>query len=168
MKPLAKLTYLAAACALLVTTFAIVGPRTVHAVTAALIRDVDNAGRHPFIAGCGNNTTGSSTSCNIFVPAGEEVVIQTEALAVTGDPVNKTALATVQTVTNFSTMSAYDSIQDNGLLQPAVSSMAATFNHTLYADPSTNITCTGLTKNTNPTNALVLGCQVTGYYVTLP
>ncbi len=168
MKPFVKLAYLAAACALLVTTFAIIGPRTVHAVTAALIRDVDNAGRHPFVGGCSNNSIGSSTSCIIPVRAGEEVVIQTEALTATGDPVNKFVEANVQTVTNFVTMNAYDNIQDNGLLQPEISSMVATFNHTLYADPSTNITCHGSTKNTNPTNALVLGCQVSGYYVTLP
>jgi hypothetical protein len=46
MKPLAKLGYLAAACALLVTTFAMVDPRAVHAVAAALVQ-VTNTSANP-------------------------------------------------------------------------------------------------------------------------
>lgn len=58
MKPLAKLGYLAAACAVLVTTFAMIGPRAVQATVAALVRDVDNRDR----------ATIESLSCNVINP----------------------------------------------------------------------------------------------------
>ena len=41
MKPFVRLGYLAAFCALLVTTFAIIGPRTAHALVAALVQVVN-------------------------------------------------------------------------------------------------------------------------------
>ena len=43
MKPLARLGYLAAACAILVTTFAIIGPRTAHALVATLVQVVNTS-----------------------------------------------------------------------------------------------------------------------------
>jgi hypothetical protein len=50
MKPLARLGYLAAACALLVTTFAIIGPRTAHALVATLVQVVNtNANPVPVV-----------------------------------------------------------------------------------------------------------------------
>ena len=41
MKPFVRLGYLAAVCALLVTTFAIIGPRTAHALVATLVQVVN-------------------------------------------------------------------------------------------------------------------------------
>jgi hypothetical protein len=61
MKPIAKLGYLAAACALLVTTFAIIGPRVVRAAVATLIRDQDNAARHPFSIFCASTERRAET-----------------------------------------------------------------------------------------------------------
>jgi hypothetical protein len=168
MKPSAKLAYLTAACALLVTTFAIIGPRTVHAVVATLVRDVDNAGRHPFVASCSGTTSGENTTCNISVPAGEEVVIQTEVLSAFADPANKLLLTTVGTSVGANTIYAYGNALDDGRYQPTQSELESTFTYTLYADPGSTITCSGNTKNANPTIGLEFNCQVSGYYVTLP
>jgi hypothetical protein len=46
MKPLARLGYLAAGCALLVTTFTIIGPPTAHALVATLVQIVPGASTH--------------------------------------------------------------------------------------------------------------------------
>lgn len=77
MKPLVRLGYLAAACALLVATFAIIGPRTARALVATLVqvtnttaqpvlsRDVDNSAYEPFAetlcAGVSGNCLGSES-----------------------------------------------------------------------------------------------------------
>src|SRR5579871_5616938 len=98
MHPLTRLGYLAAACALLVTTFAIIGPRTVRAVTATLIRDVDNPARHPFAGICGFASSSTNTvQCTMPVPAGEEVVIQTAWVNAFAASTNTRILTTVQT-----------------------------------------------------------------------
>jgi len=159
---------LAAACALLLATFSIIGPRTVHAVVATLVRDIDNAGRHPFVGSCSNTTSGTNASCNISVPAGEEVVIQTEVFGAFADPANKFLATAVGTSVGASGIFAYDNIPDDGRYQPTQSDLFSTFAYTLYADPGSTITCSGTTKNSNPTIGLEFNCQVSGYYVTLP
>ena len=52
---LSKLAFVALACILIVSTFAVVGPRAVQAVVATLIRDVDNAARNRVTMACGVN-----------------------------------------------------------------------------------------------------------------
>jgi hypothetical protein len=70
-----------------VSTFAVVAavislavPRTIHALAAALVRDVDNPARQPFRATCSENSTSNpgATGCDLVatVPAGQELVIQ--------------------------------------------------------------------------------------------
>ena len=103
MQPLAKFGYTAATCVLLITTFAIIGPRAVHAVTATIVRDADNPARHTFVAFCGNaSTPGTIVQCSYPVPAGEEVVIQTAWVSVTASSANTTILTTVQSVSKES------------------------------------------------------------------
>src|ERR1700722_16214663 len=97
MQPLAKFGYTAATCVLLITTFAIIGPRAVHAVTATIVRDADNPARHTFVAFCGNaSTPGTIVQCSYPVPAGEEVVIQTAWVRGTASSANTTILTPEQ------------------------------------------------------------------------
>jgi hypothetical protein len=172
MKPLAKLGYLAAACAMLVTTFAIIGPRTVRAVAAALIRDSDNPARHPWAASCepSTGTHGNSLSCTITAPMGEEVVIQNESFGAfnEADPGNKTALysASSATVGGLSVVNVLGTDVGDG--QPAFSDLVGTGTSTMYADPGTTITCSAVTPHPNPTVELIFTCSLSGYYVTLP
>jgi len=94
MKPIVRLGYLAAACALLVTTFAIIGPRTVHAIVATLVQVV-NTSANPaitqdisgqasqivtlFINDNGNsfliNAAGVVSNVQYSVPVGQVLVI---------------------------------------------------------------------------------------------
>jgi hypothetical protein len=104
MQPLARLGYTAATCALLVATFAIIGPRVVHAVAATLVRDEDNPARHTFVAVCGfASTSGSTVQCDYQVPAGEEVVIQTAWVHAIASAANTSILNTVQSVSKGAT-----------------------------------------------------------------
>ena len=172
MKPLAKLGYLAAACALLVTTFAIIGPRAVRAVAAALIRDTDNPARHPWAASCEPSigTHSNSLSCNITAPSEEEVVIQNESFGAfnEADPDNKTALYSVSsaTVGGLSVVNILGTDVGDG--QPASSDLVGTGTGTMYADLGTTITCSAVTPHPNPTTGLEFTCSLSGYYVTLP
>lgn len=81
MRHIAKLGYLAAACALLVATFSIIGPRAVQAVAALLVQDVNTPGLQPFHASCTTSTFDSSgrASCTFAtpVPSGKRLVIET-------------------------------------------------------------------------------------------
>jgi hypothetical protein len=88
MKPLAKLGYLAAACALLITTFSIIGPRAVRAAVATLVQvantpanpvptvATDNPALQPFAIT--ESPTGTATFNAPFpAPAGKTWAIET-------------------------------------------------------------------------------------------
>jgi hypothetical protein len=80
MKLLQKIGFLAAACALLVTTFSIIGPRAVHAITATLVRDADNPALQPFITECSTGVfdfAGRGSCTLAMVPNGKRFVIET-------------------------------------------------------------------------------------------
>jgi len=97
MKPIAKLGYLGAACALVITTFAIIGPRAVQAGVATLVQ-VANTAATPAInqdvskLASQNVELSCSPACNqVFpdatmnssaftVPAGQHLVISTVQL----------------------------------------------------------------------------------------
>lgn len=86
MKPLAKLGYLGAACALLIATSSIVGPRAARAAAAALV-EVTNTAANPaltesvdaknaFQASFGFSSAGIDTpSQSVVIPAGERLVV---------------------------------------------------------------------------------------------
>lgn len=70
MKPLVKLSYLAAACAMIVATFAIIGPRTAHALVATLVQVVNtpnvNIANTPVpVSGNVNATISGTPSVNV-------------------------------------------------------------------------------------------------------
>lgn len=165
MKAIAKLGYLAAACALLVTTLAIVGPRAVHAVVATLVRDTDNAARHPWTGACSPTAAGQLISCTIAVPSGEEVVIQQVNLQGNADPRTTTVVGGVL-ATGGGNPEVWSSSPgpDLGFLQPANAYFNVTGAAAMYADPGSNITCQFLSK----TNITTATCFIAGYYVTLP
>lgn len=76
MKPLRKLVVAVASCAIVAGVISLAAPRAIHAVAAALVRDVDNPARQPFRATCQSNNPGS-TGCDLAtVPSGQELVIQ--------------------------------------------------------------------------------------------
>jgi hypothetical protein len=93
MKPIAKLGWLAAACALLIITFSIIGPRAVRAAVATLVQvantasspvptvATDNPALQPFAASAEN---GGLYNLNFAVPAGKTLVIETLSLSCSG------------------------------------------------------------------------------------
>jgi hypothetical protein len=165
MKALAKLGYLAAACALLLTTFAVIGPRTVQAVVATLVRDTDNAARHPWTGSCGPLTTGKLISCTVPVPSGQEVVIQQVNLQGSAEPTAKTVLGGVLATTGGNTeVWSSSPAPDLGFFQPTAAYFNVTGMATMYADPGLDISCQFLSKTTITTAT----CFLAGYYVTLP
>jgi hypothetical protein len=167
MQPLARFGYTAATCALLVTTFAIIGPRAVHAVAATLVRDADNPARHTFVAVCGFvSTPGSIVQCNYQVPAGEEVVIQTAWVNVIASAANTSILSTVQSVSKGATP-VESSVGGNNGMTPNETNVQTTMSSTLYADPGTFLTCGAQSQGDNPSPALSVECVLTGYYVVL-
>ena len=63
--------------------------RAVHAVVATLIRDVDNAARHPWASTCGFTASASSSnSCTITVPSNVEVVLKMLDIVALADKAN--------------------------------------------------------------------------------
>jgi hypothetical protein len=109
MKPLAKLGYLAAACALVVATFTIIGPRAVRAAVATLVQVVNTAAA-PAITQDVSRLASQNVelSCNptcsqvlasptlgfvlggtFTVPAGQHFVISTIQLDITGGGVTE-------------------------------------------------------------------------------
>ncbi len=139
--------------------------------TPLFVRDVDNGARHPLTTNCGQvSSTLNSVSCSMPpVPAGEEVVIETESFQASGDPSNTQLVTSVAAVAGGATQTAFGTVQDNGLDQPGLSYFESTSAVKLYADPGTSITCLVQTKGSNPGPNLSLDfCVVSGYFVTLP
>jgi|HubBroStandDraft_6_1064221.scaffolds.fasta_scaffold247377_2 hypothetical protein len=167
MQPLARLGYTAATCALLVATFAIIGPRVVHAVAATLVRDEDNPARHTFVAVCGfASTSGSTVQCDYQVPAGEEVVIQTAWVHAIASAANTSILNTVQSVSKGATP-IESSVGTNNGMTASETDVQTTMSSTLYGDPGTFLTCSAQSKGDNPSPPLSVECILTGYYVLL-
>jgi hypothetical protein len=166
MQPLAKFGYTAATCVLLITIFAIIGPRAVHAVTATIVRDADNPARHTFVGFCGlASTPGTTVQCTYPVPAGEEVV-QTAWVSVTASSANTSILTTVQSVSKGVTP-VESSIGNNNGMTPNQTSVQTTMSSTLYGDPGTDLTCIAQSPGNNPSPDLSVECVFTGYYVVL-
>lgn len=181
MKPLTKLGYLAAACALLVTTFAMIGPRAVRAAVATLVevsnttanpipnKNVDEPARHAWSAQCEiSSSTSAFGSCVIATPFNEEVVVQQESYRAQSDPANTYMLLTSSGFTAGVDFIVYAQAGDNGLSQPAGSQYRNTVSATMYLDPNTLLLCEAQTKAPNPKGNFTSTCYYSGYYVTLP
>lgn len=79
MKALRRMLLTVATVIAVAAAVSLAVPRAIHAVAAALVRDVDNPARQPFRATCQNSYPGGSgnpTCTMATVPAGQELVIQ--------------------------------------------------------------------------------------------
>jgi len=153
---------------LFVASFAAVAPKTVKATIATLVRDEDNAARHPFTALCflpPTITAGASCSMDP-IPPGEEVVIETVNLVGDASPSEFVMRPIVNTTTAGTSESYFFSaVFDDGISQPNHSFFIANESVRLYADPNTSIRCT--LENASFTSKDI-SCSVSGYFVTLP
>jgi hypothetical protein len=146
-------------------------PNAVKAAVATLIRDQDNAARHPFTISCLSNFVGTDqASCSTpSIPAAGEVVIETVGFSAGALPSTNTHVEPVvgTTASGVSVVYPLNSIAENG-----VSSFKPTFTTTqsvrLYADPGTAILCLGQTKGANPVFGLIVECHFSGYSVSFP
>jgi hypothetical protein len=182
MKPFAKLGYLAAACTLLVATFAMIGPRAVRAAVATLVQvsnttadpipnsSVDEPARHVWTASCTEASATNFLFCTTPpTPANEEVVVQAETYSFLGSPTNTFASLGTSTVGNTSTFGSAGQSADNGNHQPNNSDYFYTSSTIIYVDPGSYLSCSVTTKGQNPTGGGLQGtCSYSGYYVTLP
>lgn len=147
MKPLAKLGYLAAACALLVATFSIIGPRAVRAAVATLVQvantteqpvpnlDMNTPGEESFQAFLCTNNAGNGVcptngpTASYIVPGetadGRRVrrLVITYASAYCGS-----AITGPQLITNTSGVFGY-------FVPVIASSTTAIWNGPFFADP---------------------------------
>lgn len=170
MKISTTTTLVAAVAALTIASLDVVVPRAVRAAVTTLIRDQDNAARHPFTTLCVSAvTTNAVYQCETpFVPAGEEVVVETVAIRGFANPQNSVVGVQLDATTAGQTRSyAFGPISDSGLLQPQVASFVGIQPLHIYADPGTAFTCSGQTAGGNPVGFQVV-CTISGYYVTLP
>jgi hypothetical protein len=184
MKPFAKLGYLAAACTLLVATFAMIGPRAVRAAVATLVQvsnttadpipnsSVDEPARHVWTGTCHFTATNQNIAyCSVPASSNEEVVVQEESYYAISDPTNTFALFTAGVLLSSGfggNFLAFAQSADNGLHQPTGSNYFYTAAATIYLDPGSQLLCSAETKGLNSNVALGGDCYFSGYYVTLP
>jgi hypothetical protein len=171
MKTRSTIILVAAAVALSFAFTAIVTPKAVKAAIATLIRDQDNAARHPFTTSCFTTSppTGSTLlNCSTpAIPAGEEVVIETVSVSVAAGGGNRVA-STQLSVTEGGTSTEIDlnPAFDTGVFQPAQSRMPSSQLLRFYADPGSVIGC--VASLNGPLSASELLCTFHGYSVSLP
>ena len=178
MKVLHKALVGLAGGALIALVISVTVPRAVHsALVAALVRDVDNSGRHAFSGSCTATFNNPFyAACTIPVPAGEEAVIQYASFATFTDP-SVTSLADAVSFTiagNTTSMYAPNVTQFTTGMPPPPPFQTSNLFYTSFplasiVDASSQITCStilgggGAASEVGSTN-----CVVTGYYVTLP
>lgn len=153
-----------AVVAVLVLAMSLAVPRAVHAVAATLVRDVDNAGRHPFSSSCSGNFDASSVArCSITIPDGEEVVLQTESIFVTAEPNFSNAFVILAATSAGSPASFSYSVP---ALPGFNSEMSYVGSLVVPADPGTNVECISALGAASAGGGV--SCTFVGYYVTLP
>lgn len=169
MKNLPKIFVAALMGIVLVSGIAVLTPRTVRAVVATFVRNVDTPGRHAFSYYSSASSSSFQTSCSIPVPASEELVIQNLGCKANSDTVNKTLLTEIYTSIALADDAYHASTAaDTGFGAGTQSQYNTGASLTLYADPSTNILVQFTTKTPNPTIGLFGTCFLTGYSVSLP
>jgi hypothetical protein len=164
MKKTYSLILVAAACAVLLVSIAVVTPKAVRAAVATLIRDQDNAARHPFtfFAEC----TGS-INCNEFDGStpGQEYVIQN--VSVNGIGTGFTDVRIEGTCQTGGQGSAFLFALVPGLaLLPSNLLVEQSFSVTAYCDGSRPISVFPFFYGPNPDGLVQI--TISGYYVTLP
>jgi hypothetical protein len=167
MKTFAKLGYLAAACALLVATFSIVGPRVVRAAIATLIRDADHPARHAFKLSCTSQTAFNNAGCALLasVPGGQEYVIQGVSVSVDTQPQTAAAIADFEALTGSDFRSISVPLTDQGPLLPGIRTSRGVVGIPIYADPGSTVGCIA---NSHAATNVSVTCVATGYWVSLP
>jgi hypothetical protein len=162
-KPIA-ITLVALACVALLASIAIVMPKAVQAaIVATLIRDQDNAARHPFSIQCSNLTPNVGfIGCDFSIPSGAEYVIQNVTVQA-----DVTGANSVATFVNTTTGGNGNNIvaQPIPLLVPGQA--LQTYNIVGRADPGTIVVCELQPTPSSATFANIF-CNISGYYVTLP
>ncbi len=170
MNHLAKVAFLARACALLVTTFSVIGPRTVQAESkTTLVRDEDNPARHPFQAAC---FASSEQYCTVAtVPEGQRLLIQGGTVHAIINPGPGSAVwASISTIANGSPVFHNVGMQDLG---PTVGAFEtphayiAIVPFTLYADPGTEVRVF-VRRGFVALESISLSASISGYTVSLP
>ena len=169
MKTRSTIILVAAAVALSFAFTAIVTPKAVKAAIATLIRDQDNAARHPFTTLCvSTSTTTISVSCDTPpIPAGEEVVIETVSFRGNADLNNPLLTASIDLQTG-GIRNAFSFIVPSSYSPPFAPVYVATQSARFYVDPGSTISCQFTTPNNNPTFPLAAFCLFSGYSVSLP
>lgn len=167
MKLLRKSLVPLAGFAVLALVMSLAVPRAVHAVAAALVRDVDNAGRHPFSSSCSGNFNDSFVArCSITIPDGEEVVLQSESVFVTAGPNIPNALVVMTTSSAGNLTEFYNNVPT---LPGSNSEMPFVGSVVVPADPGSNVECISvLGATTDGGGDGGVSCTFVGYYVTLP
>jgi hypothetical protein len=168
MKLWPKIVSLALACALVVATYSIVGPRTIHAVVAALVRDVDNPARQPFVSNCvATFDSGGRVDC-IFplpVPLGKELVIEMFTAFIEMNSGQRPLTAEFNAVANGTGYALFYPLSFNGSSKTADYWAVQQPLTRAYADPNSNLACL---VTANLLEGQFAHCYISGYLVNVP
>jgi len=171
MKKRVSMIIIASACAVILTSTAVLTPKAVRAAVATLIRDQDNAARHPLAVLCEANP---NPSCSYTVPQGMEYVIQQVSVQ-DGSTINTgdTNWSLQIGLTTGGQQIVYTASPGtiihipSRLGAPAFEQIAGAVPTTLYADPGTQITLSvQYLPSTVYTTTPIF--WISGYYVSLP
>jgi len=149
---------------------ALMAPKAVHAVTAALVQvanppsspvpnqDVDQPARHPFVLSCQTLISNEGLCTTRSVPPNSEFVIQAASVALFGAAgvVDFASSEGGVTQTTFLPMS----------VQPPGLDFVSTVPVAAYADSNTQVTCTGVLGQ--GANSAQMNCTFNGYLISLP
>ncbi len=173
MKNLTKVV-LSLTAIVLLSGVAIMAPRTVHAVAATLVSDVDNPARHPWSAICGGDAgAGSSVKYGHFAitaPLNSELVIQSYSVEGYSDTDNTDLFTFITTSVNGVVSPIYMNLTTNKVTSSGNQNSyeGSRTGITAYADPGTTVGCIFQTAKGNPKTPLSANIFLTGYVVTLP
>lgn len=171
MKPLAKLGYLGAACALLIATLSIIGPRAARAAAAALVQVTNTAAnpaliesvdaKNAFQTSFGFNSVGiGSASQSVVIPAGERLVVDFISIGAFANTTGGTFAPYVDLRVGLNGGSGDYAFEPTPIAVAGINELAQSIK--LYADTLTVIAGT----NTNVTGTIVV--DISGHLVAVP
>lgn len=142
------------------------------ATNPAIIRDNDNAGRHPFTAFC--TFSGTQPQCQISVPPqaqlGAETVIEMVSISASSTSGGSVLAPVIQTIVSANQVPFFLNPLQNILLGGTSSEFSGSQLVRLYADPGypNAITCGGSIPGGPETQQFTFFCTISGYTVALP